>query len=282
MLEAVGHTTHETTTLTYLRMMECAGITLPDSSFFSPAFLFYAITMPSWLTSQRQSFVFMACRDMKSCEKVRKDIVLETENKYVYCRPCDLSSLRSVADFVARLKTEEPHIHVLVNNAAVMVQERSLTKDGFELDLGVNHMGHFLLTSLLLDMLKKTEDSRIIILSCPAYLKGTINKEDLNWEKSYDPQEAYNQSKLANVLFGREVARRLLANGVQETASKFACVGIAWLYPIYQSYLLVGSDPNLNSNPVAMFSALNRKLVSYLQSELLSNSKVQTESNFRS
>lgn len=86
---------------------------------------------------------------------------------------------------------------------------RSVTEDGIETQLGVNHMGHFLLTNLLLDRLKASAPSRIVNVSSVAHFRGKINIKDVNSTESYDPGEAYSQSKLANVLFTKELARRL-------------------------------------------------------------------------
>lgn len=103
---------------------------------------------------------------------------------------------------------------ILINNAGVMAMPHTLTKDGFEMQIGVNHMGHFLLTNLLLDMLKSSAPSRIVVLSSLAHMWGRINKDDLNSEKSYNKFKAYSQSKLANVLFSHELAKRLTGSGV--------------------------------------------------------------------
>lgn len=80
--------------------------------------------------------------------------MLETNNKYVYCRKCDLASLQSIKEFVKQFKQEQPRLDILINNGGVMRTPNSKTKDGFEMQLGVNHLGHFLLTNLLLDRLK--------------------------------------------------------------------------------------------------------------------------------
>lgn len=117
-----------------------------------------------------------------------------------------------------RFLQEEKRLDILINNAGVMAMPKSLTKDGFEMQLGVNHLGHFLLTNLLLDTLKASAPSRIVVVSSLAHKFGAINKDDLNSEKSYNKYKAYSQSKLANVLFTRELARRLRGTGVTVNA----------------------------------------------------------------
>lgn len=104
--------------------------------------------------ARRGAKVYMACRDMKRREEAREDIVLTTKNKYVYCRPCDLASLQSIKQFTKLFQHEQTRLDILVNNAGVMRTPYSKTKEGFEMQIGVNHFGHFLLTNLLLDTLK--------------------------------------------------------------------------------------------------------------------------------
>ncbi|KAJ2944683.1 hypothetical protein O0L34_g4040 [Tuta absoluta] len=172
----------------------------------------------AWEFAKRGAKVFMACRDMEKCETTRKEIVIETSNKFVYCRPCDLASTTSIRQFVQRFKSEEPYLHILVNNAGVFEPKEKITADGFETQLGVNHLGHFLLTNLLLDNLKASAPSRVIIVSDTAHRRGIINKEDLNMTSSKDKAAMYAQSKLANVLFARELARRLLDSNIAVAA----------------------------------------------------------------
>ncbi|KAG9486170.1 hypothetical protein GDO78_008972 [Eleutherodactylus coqui] len=112
------------------------------------------------------------------------------------------------------LRREEPRIDVLINNAGVFQCPYTKTEDGFEMQFGVNHLGHFLLTHLLLGLLKSSAPSRIVVVSSKLYKYGEINFDDLNSEKSYSRSFAYSRSKLANILFTRELARRLEGSGV--------------------------------------------------------------------
>lgn len=134
--------------------------------------------------AERGAKVYMACRDLSKCEKARNDIVATTNNDSVVCRECDLSSQDSIRNFVkrystsfivvarlwalfnlmicCRFKREEKRLDILVNNAGVMACPKSMTKEGIELQLGVNFLGHFLLTNLLLDLLK-------VLLKAPTF-----------------------------------------------------------------------------------------------------------------
>nr|CAI5845773.1 unnamed protein product [Callosobruchus analis] len=163
----------------------------------------------AWELARRGAKVYMACRDMTRCETAREEIVLDTKNKYIYCRKCDLASLESVREFVNMFKTKEKRLDILINNAGVMNTPHLKTKEGFEMQLGVNHMGHFLLTNLLLDVLKTSAPSRIINVSSTAHRRGKINKNDLNSDSTYNAFDAYAQSKLANILFTKELAKKL-------------------------------------------------------------------------
>ncbi|XP_065560324.1 retinol dehydrogenase 13-like [Artemia franciscana] len=168
--------------------------------------------------ANRGGKVYMACRDLQKCEEERQKIVLETKNKSVYCRECDLASQESVKEFVKTFKKEQQHLHILVNNAGVMKCPRLVTQENIELQLGVNHMGHFLLTNLLLDYLKESAPSRIVNVSSVAHARGRMKWSDLNSEIHYDKREAYNQSKLANVMFTMELSKRLQGTGVTANA----------------------------------------------------------------
>ncbi|XP_006901939.1 PREDICTED: retinol dehydrogenase 13 [Elephantulus edwardii] len=169
--------------------------------------------------ARRGGNIILACRDMDKCEAAAKEIRGETLNHRVTARHLDLSSLRSIREFAKRIIEEEERVDVLVNNAAVMRCPHWTTEDSFEMQFGVNHLGHFLLTNLLLEKLKASAPSRIINLSSLAHIAGHIDFEDLNWEKrKYDTKAAYCQSKLAIVLFTKELSRRLHGTGVTANA----------------------------------------------------------------
>lgn len=165
--------------------------------------------------ARRHAIVYMGCRDLAKCEEARKEIILSTKNKNVFCRELDLASFSSIKNFAKRFKAEQNRLDILINNAGVMrVSPRQVTNEGFEQQIGVNHLGHFLLTHQLLDYLKASTPSRIVNISSIAHARGFIDTSDFNSEKSYDPKKAYEQSKLANVLFTRELSKRLEGTGV--------------------------------------------------------------------
>ncbi|XP_043949001.1 retinol dehydrogenase 12 [Drosophila biarmipes] len=165
--------------------------------------------------AKRGARVYMACRDPGRCEAARLEIMDRSRNQQLFNRTLDLGSLQSVRSFVERFKAEETRLDLLINNAGVMACPRTLTADGYEQQFGVNHLGHFLLTNLLLDRLRHSAPSRIVVVSSAAHLFGRINREDLMSEKNYGKFfGAYSQSKLANVLFTRKLSALLKDSGV--------------------------------------------------------------------
>lgn len=162
----------------------------------------------------RGARVIMACRDMEKGQAALKEVVESSANENVACMKLDLSDTKSIREFADNINKGEEKLNILLNNAGVMVCPYGKTADGFEMQIGVNHMGHFLLTYLLLDLIKKSAPARIINVSSMAHQFGSINLEDINSEKSYDKRGAYGQSKLANVLFTRSLAKRLEGTGV--------------------------------------------------------------------
>ncbi len=134
-------------------------------------------------------------------------------------RQLDLASLTSIRQFAAQILEEEPRIDILVNNAGVMMCPYSQTEDGFEMQFGVNHLGHFLLTNLLLEHLTEAPAARIVNVPSLAYRGGKMNFEDLNWNHTtYSRIGAYCQSKLANILFTRALAKCLEGTNVTVNA----------------------------------------------------------------
>lgn len=130
---------------------------------------------------------------------------------------CDLASLSSIRALGLELHGRLRSLDILVNNAGLISPKRQLSADGFELQFGVNHLGHFLLTSLLLDLVEAAK-GRIVVVASGAHKVGRIHWEDLGLERGYSTFGAYAQSKLANVLFARELARRVKDKGVRVNA----------------------------------------------------------------
>lgn len=167
----------------------------------------------------RGAKVYLACRDRTRGEAAQRDVISVSGNKNVLFRPLDLCSLESVREFAKNFLAEEKRLDVLVNNAGMVSPKYKQTKDGMELQMGVNHMGHFLLTNLLLDLIKKSTPSRIINISSVGHKFGKIDKRDLmNERKPYKAFATYANTKLANVLFTRELAKHLLNTGVTVNA----------------------------------------------------------------
>ncbi|MBP5775575.1 MAG: SDR family oxidoreductase [Clostridiales bacterium] len=125
---------------------------------------------------------------------------------------CDLGDYGSIRTFVSKVKESYDHIDILVNNAGFISLDRQETKEGLERQFGINHIGHFLLTTSLLDLMG--EGSRIVVVASGAHKTGKIHFDDINLHKGFNVFKAYSQSKLANVLFTRELARRVKDKGI--------------------------------------------------------------------
>lgn len=164
--------------------------------------------------AKRGARIIMACRDMEKADAALKEVIEASGNQDVVIKKLDLADSKSIKEFAQTINTEEKQVNILINNAGVMVCPYGKTADGFEMQIGVNHMGHFLLTFLLMDLIKKSSPARIINVSSMAHKWGTINIDDINGEKSYDKSKAYSQSKLANILFTRCLAKQLEGMGV--------------------------------------------------------------------
>ncbi|XP_043117349.1 retinol dehydrogenase 13 [Puntigrus tetrazona] len=165
--------------------------------------------------ARRGARVVMACRDLTRAENAADCIRRSTGNGNVVTRHLNLASLYSIREFAKEFIATEERLDILINNAGVMMCPKWITEDGFETQLGVNHLGHFLLTNLLLGMLKRSSPSRVVNVSSIAHVGGKIEFDDMFFDKMpYSPLLSYKQSKLANVLFSRELARRSKGTGV--------------------------------------------------------------------
>ncbi|XP_066044365.1 retinol dehydrogenase 12-like isoform X2 [Chamaea fasciata] len=196
--------------------------------------------------AQRGARVIIACRDIAKAEAAATEIRAETGNQQVIVKKLDLADTKSIREFAENFLAEEKELHVLINNAGVMLCPYSKTADGFEMHLGVNHLGHFLLTFLLLECLKQSAPARIVNVSSLAHHGGRIRFHDLHGEKSYNCGLAYCHSKLANVLFTRELARRLQGTKVTANALHPGSVSselvrhsfvMTWLWKIFSFFL---------------------------------------------
>nr|WP_042188503.1 SDR family NAD(P)-dependent oxidoreductase [Kibdelosporangium sp. MJ126-NF4]CEL18284.1 probable oxidoreductase/Short-chain dehydrogenase [Kibdelosporangium sp. MJ126-NF4]CTQ97770.1 probable oxidoreductase/Short-chain dehydrogenase [Kibdelosporangium sp. MJ126-NF4] len=162
----------------------------------------------------RGATVVLAVRDLDKGKAAADRITTANPGADVRPQRLDLSSLDSVRTAADQLRADLPRIDLLVNNAGVMYTPKQTTADGFELQFGTNHLGHFALTGLLLDMLLPVPDSRVVTISSIGHrIRAAIHFDDLNWERSYSRVQAYGQSELANLLFTYELQRRLSGNG---------------------------------------------------------------------
>jgi retinol dehydrogenase 12 len=164
--------------------------------------------------AKRGGKIYIACRDVQRGNDALHDIRKQSGSDKVYFLQLDLASMKSIRQFSEKFHKLETKLDILINNAGVMACPKSFTEDGFEMQLGVNHLGHFLLTHLLLDLLKKAAPSRIVVVSALAHFIGSIDRNDLMNEKFYNKYKVYGQSKLANILFTRELSKRLHKTGV--------------------------------------------------------------------
>ena len=163
----------------------------------------------------RQGYrVIMACRSEKRGQEALQEAVRQSGSSAIELMLCDLGSLESIRQFARTFRERHDRLDVLVNNAGVVMVKRKETSDGFEQSIGINHLGHFLLTLLLIEPLKAAKQGRVVNVSSGAYKAGKIHFEDPHLHKGYNPIKSYAQSKLANVLFTRALARKLSGTSV--------------------------------------------------------------------
>ena len=175
--------------------------------------------------ASRGARVVLACRDAEKAGKARAEILARSPAARVDVVALELGSLRSVRDCAQKVLADHPRIDVLIDNAGVFPPKLRKTADGFEEQIGVNHLGHFLLTNLLLERLVASAPARVVVVSSMMHAGGKIDFASFRGPAKYSAYTAYRQSKLANILFTNELARRLSGRGV--TANSLHPGGVA-------------------------------------------------------
>ena len=171
--------------------------------------------------AEKGAVVIMACRSLEKATTAKTNIEQDLPNAQLDIIQLDLADLHSVAQFATTFKEKYDRLDLLINNAGIMIPPFTKTKDGFEVQFGANHLGHFALTSHLLDTLVATPNARVVNVSSSAHRMGagTIDFDNLNAEKGYSASAAYAQSKLANLLFTRELNRYFTQANVDTMAT---------------------------------------------------------------
>jgi NAD(P)-dependent dehydrogenase (short-subunit alcohol dehydrogenase family) len=164
---------------------------------------------------QAGAHVIAACRNLKNSEQTLERLKGEAGKGTLETGVLDLSSLVSVKQFADAIIAKHKQLHLLINNAGVMIPPASKTTEGYELQFGVNFLGHFALTGHLYNLVNNTPGSRIVTVSSMAYLPGDIDFDNLKSEKDYDPMREYRQSKLADLIFSIELQRLITKAGHQ-------------------------------------------------------------------
>ncbi len=200
----------------------------------------------------KRAHVVLACRNMEKARPAADRIAALAPGARVEAMPLDLSSLASVRSFAGAFKGRNRMLHVLCNNAGVMAIPYSRTADGFEMQLGTNHLGHFALTGLLLDRLLAADGARVVTVSSATHIIGRIRFDDLQLEHAYGKMRAYEQSKLANLLFAFELERR--AEAARVKLISVAC------HPGYAATNLQAMGPRMQGSSVmeTIWGLLNR------------------------
>lgn len=210
------------------------------------------------MLTARGATVVLAVRDVEKGRQAAARIAGD-----VTVQALDLTSLDSIRSAAADLRAAHARIDLLINNAGVMHTPKRTTADGFELQLGTNHLGHFALTGLLLDRLLPVPGSRVVTVSSTGHrIRAAIHFDDLQWERSYSRIAAYGQAKLANLMFTYELQRRLAPHGttvavaahpgmsrteLTRNAPAALRVPITWLAPLFTQTPQMGALPTLRA-----------------------------------
>ena len=190
--------------------------------------------------------VVMVSRDRARGEAARTEVESKSGNPHLELMLADLSSQKSIRHLVAEFEAAHDRLHVLVNNAGITLAKRTETEDGIEAVFATNHLAAFLLTNLLLPVLKASAPSRVVTVSSAAHSMGKIDFDDLQSVRGYGEIRAYNASKLANVLFTYELARRLAGTGVTANVVEpgFVKTNLRVPFPFSLFSLMRGSASN--------------------------------------
>ncbi len=165
--------------------------------------------------ARQGAHIIILARNSQKAERTRREIIAATGNQQVDVVLADLSVMQQVRDVAAEIHINYPRLDVLVNNAGLMFgAERELSADGYEMTLATNHLGPFLLTDLLLDLLQKSQAARIVNVASMAYRFSKPTLDDLQSEREYSPVWEYGNTKLWNIMFTQELAQRLRAHGI--------------------------------------------------------------------
>jgi NAD(P)-dependent dehydrogenase (short-subunit alcohol dehydrogenase family) len=210
------------------------------------------------MLAEHGAAVVLAVRDVEKGKQAAARITGE-----VTVQALDLTSLDSIRSAAADLRDIHPRIDLLINNAGVMYTPKQTTADGFELQFGTNHLGHFALTGLLLDRLLPVPGSRVVTVSSTGHrIRAAIHFDDLQWERSYSRAAAYGQAKLANLMFTYELQRRLASHGTTVAVAAHPGVSnteltrntpavlrvpLAWIAPLITQKPEMGALPTLRA-----------------------------------
>lgn len=162
--------------------------------------------------------IVMVGRDKNRCEEAQKEIIEKTGNKNIDILICDLSSQQEIHNLVDKFNQKYQNLHILINNAGIVLKKRTSNIDGLEVNFAVNYLAPFLLTNLLLNVLKKSAPSRVINVSSGVHKRASLDFDDLQSEKKYSSFGTYGKSKLALLLFTYELSRRLKDSGITVNA----------------------------------------------------------------
>lgn len=204
--------------------------------------------------AKKGATVVAICRNPEKTVPALEEIKTRSGSSDVHVLYADLSSQKQVRRVAEEFKAKYPRLDVLVNNAGFIQPKKQLTEDGIEIQFATNHLAPFLLTNLLLDHLKNSAPARVVTVSSAGHLMGHMNFEDLDCSKRFNQWRAYCNSKLANILFARELAKRLEGTGVTSNALHPGAVATNFLNSQFALVRMVGNLFMINAEKGARTS----------------------------